>query len=389
MRLLIICLILISASLFATEITNEYYLSNIVKDFDLTIVSEQCDNEFMTYSNQYDKIILKKFSRKMYFNNTLYWLNDAFSFSKSNGWFVAQQDYNRMLMPLFVADCSTNTIDGFVVFIDPGHGGIDSGACDSSCSTNLKESDIVFNISTNLASLLEEYGVTVVMSRTNDVYVGLTDRTAMANEAQAHMYISVHVNSAVGTSASGFETYTLPLGNSYSTSGHSEPHIYMGNNYDVFNSLLGYSIHNSMLESFPDQLDRGIKHARYEVLKNIDCPAILVECGFLSNKSEHKLLANLEYQRLVSESIFSGATNYIQSINTVDDYILENDIETIVYVAPAPTNNICILTNDIETVVSAELPPTNNICFATNDFQCIEVSSNQSVNETCEGAEIF
>jgi N-acetylmuramoyl-L-alanine amidase len=367
MRLLIICLISISASLFASEPTNEYYLSDIAESFDLTIISEQCDNEFMTYSNQYDKIILKKFSRKMYFNNTLYWLNDAFSYSKSNGWFVTQQDYNKMLMPLFVADCSTNTIEDFIVFIDPGHGGIDPGAFISS-STNLKESDIVFNISTNLASLLEKYGVQVVMSRTNDVYVGLTDRTLMANEAQAQIYISIHVNSAVGTSASGFETYTLPLGDSYSTSGNSEPRLYLGNNYDIFNSLLGYSIHNAMLESFPEQLDRGVKHARYEVLKNISCPAILVECGFISNKRERKLLADFEYQRLVSESIFSGATNYIQSINAVDDYILENDIETVVYVEPEPTNNIC---------------------FTTNDFQCIEVRSNQSVIEACESGDVF
>jgi len=401
--LLLLILILFSGFLFASESTNEYYLEDIVTNFNLSIVPEQCDSEFMTYSNQYDKVIFRKFSRKVYFNNTLYWLNDAFSPSKSNGWFISEQDYTKMLLPLFVDNSLTNKMENFVVFIDPGHGGADPGAFHRSV-TNLKESDIVFNISTNLARLLKDSGVQVFMSRTNDMFVSLSDRTKMANAVNSSVFISIHVNSAPGTSASGFETYTLPLGHSFSTSGNSKPRLYMGNNNDIFNSLLGYSIHNSLLKDFPAHQDRGIKHARYEVLKNINCPAILVECGFLSNKNERKLLAGAEHQRKISESIFRGTTNYVQSVVVVGDYILDNNIETIVYVEPVITNNICILSNNlqsvaaggdyildntIETIVYVEPVSTNNICFATNEFQCIEMSSNLTVNEDCESLEVF
>jgi len=364
MRFIIIILLLISASIFATESASEYYLKDIASNFNLSAVSEQCDSEFITYSNKYDKVIFKKFSRKVYFNNTLYWLNDAFYPSKSNGWFVSEQDYTKMLMPLFVESSSTNKIEDFVVFIDPGHGGSDPGAFYSS-ATNLKESEIVFNISTNLARLLKDSGVQVFMSRTNDQFVTLTDRTKMANGVKSSVFISVHVNAAFGTSACGFETYTLPLGHSFSTSGNSKPRLYLGNNNDIFNSLLGYSIHNALLNDFPNQYDRGVKHARYEVLKNINCPAILVECGFISNKAERKLLADTEYQRLISKSIFRGTTNYIQSVVAVGDYILDNNIETIVYVEPVITNNLCILSNDL---------------------QCVEISSKLTFSEDCESS---
>ncbi len=345
MRLIII--ILIAISFVASGSTNKYYLKDIASNFNLFPVPEQCDNEFITYSNKYDKVIFQKFSRKLYFNNALYWLNDAFSPSESNGWFVSEQDYTKMLMPLFVESSSTNNIEDFVVFIDPGHGGKDPGAYHSSV-TNLKESDIVFNISTNLARLLRDSGRQVFMSRTNDVFVSLSERTSMANEVNASVFISIHVNSAFGTNASGFETFTLPLGHSFSTSGKSKPRLYLGNNNDIFNSLLAYRIHKSLLDDFPDQQDRGIKHARYEVLKNINCPAILVECGFISNKAERKLLSDINYQMRISESIFRGTTNYISSITDVNNYILEKGIETIVYVEPSLKNNINSVTNDLQ-----------------------------------------
>jgi N-acetylmuramoyl-L-alanine amidase len=363
MRLIII--ILTAISFVANGSTNNYYLNDIASDFNLLPVPEQCDNEFITYSNKHNKVIFKKFSRKLYFNNALYWLNDAFNRSDTNGWFVSEQDYTKMLMPLFVECSSTNNIEDFVVFIDPGHGGSDPGACHSSV-TNLKESDIVFNISTNLARLLRDSGTQVFMSRTNDIFVGLADRTRMANEVNSSVYISIHVNSAFGTSASGFETFTLPLGDSFSTSGNSKPRLYRGNNNDIFNSLLAYRIHKSLLDDFPDQQDRGIKHARYEVLKNIKCPAILVECGFISNKAERELLSDIDYQRKISESIFRGTTNYINSITDVNNYILDKGIETIVYVEPALTNNM------------------NSV---TNDFQFADISSEQAADRDCETLE--
>jgi len=361
----LITIILIAISFAANGSTNKYYLNDIASNFNLLPVPEQCDNEFITYSNTYDKVTFKKFSRKLYFNNALYWLNDAFNLSDTNGWFVSEQDYTKMLMPLFVECSSTNNIEDFVVFIDPGHGGSDPGACHQSV-TNIKESDIVFNISTNLARLFRDSGTQVFMSRTNDIFVSLADRTRMANEVNSSVYISIHVNSAFGTSASGFETFTLPLGHSFSTSGNSKPRLYRGNNNDIFNSLLAYRIHKSLLDDFPDQQDRGIKHARYEVLKNIKCPAILVECGFISNKAERKLLSDIDYQRQISESIFRGTTNYINSITDVNNYILDKGIETIVYVEPALTNNM------------------NSV---TNDFQFADISSEQAADRDCETLE--
>ncbi|MDA3798262.1 MAG: N-acetylmuramoyl-L-alanine amidase [Kiritimatiellae bacterium] len=374
MRVLIILFIFVSTLLSAQDLTNKHvYLENIIDEFSMAPVQEQCDDEFMTMSNEFNKVIMKKFSRKVYVNNTLYWLNDAFSFSKSNGWFFVEHDYEKLLMPLFVANVSTNFDNNFTVFIDPGHGGNDPGAFHPSFS-ELREADIVFNIATNLAGLLKDAGVNVVLSRTNNVYVGLSDRTAKANDVDAQLFLSIHVNSAFGTAAKGFETFTLPLENCHSTSGNSKPRPYLGNNYDIFNSLLGYNIQKTLLDCFPEQMDRGVKHARYEVLKNINCPAALVECGFISNSAERKLLSKKSHQQLVAKSLFNGVTAYINSADKVDEYIAQNNIETLVFVEPLPaeTNMFCEVTNLIENLL---IEP--DLCFSN----CVQITATNVDNK--------
>jgi len=151
------------------------------------------------------------------------------------------------------------------VFIDPGHGGSDPGAT----GHGLKENEIVLNIAKKLGNLLTSKGIAVKYSRTSDVYVDLAERSRLANEWGADLFVSVHANAFNGSSY-GTECYTHP-GDS------SEAKQLSANVASTISSKLGL-------------YNRGHKEADFAVLRLSTMPAILIETAFIDNSKEAKIL---------------------------------------------------------------------------------------------------
>lgn len=176
-----------------------------------------------------------------------------------------------------------------VIVIDPGHGGNDTGAIGIG---GLREVDVVLPIAKQVRDILEQNGVQVVMTREYDQEVDLEPRTQLANRVNADLFISIHAN-AIDMSrpdVNGIETYYFQ-----SRSGQ----------------LLAQYIHNSILQ-MTGAPNRGVREARFYVLRHTQMPAVLVEVGFVTGAEDAPKLADPAYRSLMAQAIARGIIQYMQ-----------------------------------------------------------------------------
>ncbi len=174
-----------------------------------------------------------------------------------------------------------------VVVLDPGHGGVDPGAVGIG---DIQEADLVLPIAQQVASLLQQQGIQVVMTRNSDVDVELEPRVQMAEQARANLFVSIHANS-VGLDrpeVNGTETY-------YYSSGEA----------------LAQVIQNSVV-SMVGTNDRGIRQARFYVLRKTSMPAVLVETAYVSGSEDAPRLADPNFRSQMATAIARGILQYIQ-----------------------------------------------------------------------------
>jgi N-acetylmuramoyl-L-alanine amidase len=174
-----------------------------------------------------------------------------------------------------------------VVMIDPGHGGKDSGAVGIG---GLQEKNIILPISQKLARILQQNGVQVILTRDSDYFVSLQGRVDLASRANADVFVSIHANSAGSErpDVSGLETY-------------------------YYDSGLGLAriVHNSILRSV-NVRDRGVRRARFYVLRKSSMPSILVETGYMTGREDITKLKNPQYQNQMAEAIARGVLQYLK-----------------------------------------------------------------------------
>lgn len=174
-----------------------------------------------------------------------------------------------------------------VVIVDPGHGGKDPGAIGLG---GLQEKNVILPISRQITAILARQGVQVVMTRDSDYFVDLAPRVAIAERANADLFVSIHANAmpANRTDISGLETY-------YFSSGER----------------LARTIHNSVLQSV-NVRDRGVRKARFYVLRKSSMPSVLVEVGFVTGREDSPRLGTTAYQNQMAEAIARGILQYIK-----------------------------------------------------------------------------
>jgi len=194
----------------------------------------------------------------------------------------------------------TGPLTGKVIAIDPGHGGNDSGATGIDGSAFPNEEDFTLDIGLRVKELLEAAGATVVMTRESDVDVSLQERCDIANNANADIFVSIHMNSAATESAWGTETF------------------YWAENDTVY-SAEGKALAEYIQSRVVSRLgtyDRGIKgdkpYLGYHlyVLDNTYMPAILVEVAFISNQSDFNLVSQEEARSKAALAIYEGICDY-------------------------------------------------------------------------------
>jgi N-acetylmuramoyl-L-alanine amidase len=208
------------------------------------------------------------------------------------------------------------------IMIDIGHGDRDIGA--TNAEHGIQEKDINRSIGLKVAALLRKKGYNVFLTRTKDTFVPLNERTTMANNNNADLFISIHANSAPNTNASGIETY-------YSPSTEQSPnrfHLSI-NEIDSFNKfmknkteyskILAHHIHQHVIayaqKYQKDVRDRNVKSAPFQVLSG-EMPATLVEVGFISHPEEGPLLALMDYQNLLARGIYKGVITHIETMKS-------------------------------------------------------------------------
>lgn len=196
------------------------------------------------------------------------------------------------------------------VMLDVGHGGKDTGANGS----RLKEKDLNLILARRVQAMLEQYGYTVLLTRTDDRYLSLDERTSIAKKRGADLFISIHNNSATAKAVHGIETYLVTPQNGASIHRREpEKTEVPGNAYDRYNARLAYCIHRRLM-GYSDAVDRGLKYRRFAVLRTAPCPAVLLETGFLSHAGEEARLATEAYQNNLALAIAHGIVDYHRSI---------------------------------------------------------------------------
>ena len=185
------------------------------------------------------------------------------------------------------------------IFLDAGHGGKDPGAL----GNGLREKDIALSVTLKVGEILKRHNVEVIYSRTTDVFLELSERTNLANKANADVFASIHVNSAENINARGFEIWT--------TIGQTKA------------DKLAECIQDSILQSKVYTLDRGIKTANFAVLRQSNMPSALVELAFITNVDDSKILKDRqdELAVAVSKGILKNlGIKYIEEAKEVDNY---------------------------------------------------------------------
>jgi N-acetylmuramoyl-L-alanine amidase len=200
------------------------------------------------------------------------------------------------------------------VVLDPGHGGSDQGASSSWGSEKL------FTLDVALAARKEliRAGYRVEMTRATDTAVSLEERVNIANRFPRAVFVSIHFNSSAG--GAGVESYALaPEG--VTSNMTSEHHVsaadvarHAGNAQDERNVALTASIHATVLSRLA-AFDRGVRHARFHVLRDVKIPAVLVEGGFISDPGEGQRIATSYYRQRLGGAIAQGIQNYNAAVN--------------------------------------------------------------------------
>lgn len=173
------------------------------------------------------------------------------------------------------------------IFIDPGHGGNDSGAVGP---TGLREKDVNLNIAINVRQILENFNIDASLTRSDDSRVELLERVKMANNSSTDYFISIHINSATNSKATGTETYAYP--------------------YSVKGIELAKHIQNNLVNEI-GLSDRGVKTADFYVLRETNMTSALVEVAFINNPEEEKLLKDQNFINKASLGIAKGILEFV------------------------------------------------------------------------------
>lgn len=221
------------------------------------------------------------------------------------------------------------------VVIDAGHGGKDNGA---SCCSNKKEKKITLLVSNMLKKRLEEKGYKVYMTRYNDTFIRLPNRTAFANKKKADIFISIHANAApkkrLNKVFKGIEVYYLSPAKTERAKKAAEKEnavMFKGKDFYTKNAYLSLISREKIVEShklgldvsykmlsnirtnYGDVEDGGVKPANFWVLVGAQMPAILVETGYITHPEEGKNLMNAYYKDLLAKGIAEGIERYLKN----------------------------------------------------------------------------
>jgi N-acetylmuramoyl-L-alanine amidase len=222
------------------------------------------------------------------------------------------------------------------IVIDPGHGGHDTGTIGPH---GLMEKDLCLDVALRLGRLIEQKlpGAEVIYTRKDDTFIPLEERTIIANEAKADLFISIHANSSPDHSARGVETYYLNFATSpdameVATRENALSQEPVHDLQDLIKKIarndkieeskeLADDIQNSLSQRLQlvshSERNRGVKKAPFIVLIGANMPSVLSEISFVSNPSDEKLLLKADQRQRIADGLYRGISSYLESLNSL------------------------------------------------------------------------
>lgn len=285
-------------------------LSNIVPYFSMT-VSRPAANR-IRLKNRWHTLEFETNSRNCWVNGTMLWLNNPLRRVGSQ-WALREPDFSKTIDPSIRPYVFLKNAGRRVVVLDPGHGGNDKGAVSP---RKIYEKLLTKNIANRVRNILKRRRITVYLTRETDKKISLSERCRIAARHRADVFISLHADSASAT-AEGAGTFILSLPKQYSTHGYGQGSassaVHPGNKYDKANQALGTRIQQKLIKS-TRQKDRGVKRARFQVLREAPCPAALVEMAFITNPKEEAFVLTQSGQEKIARGIADGILAYLADV---------------------------------------------------------------------------
>ncbi|GAB4246264.1 MAG: hypothetical protein OHK005_12020 [Candidatus Methylacidiphilales bacterium] len=250
-------------------------------------------------------------SNEAWFNGGKVWMSFKLTEGSGGQLLLNQVDVAKLWEPLLRSSRVRGLRPPRGVVIDPGHGGSDRGARGL---RRLVEKDVTLDTARRLDAILKQNRIATVLTRNSDTFVSLERRAALAGQYRDYIFVSLHYNWGP-RHASGVETFSLTPQYAPSTSGPqtlriSDTQRESGNRFDEANLLLAHLIHEEQRKLHPARNDRGLKRARFAVLRLAQIPAVLVEGGFVSNSGDSALIADSKYRQRLAEAVARGVMNY-------------------------------------------------------------------------------
>ncbi len=248
-------------------------------------------------------------SREVEINGIKHWL--SFPIIERDGqYWISRMDLGKTVEPAFRPETIPNLKTFTTVVLDAGHGGHDKGAA----SPYEFEKNFSLDVARRVRNELQKAGLQVFMTRNSDNFIELQDRASLANAKRDSIFVSIHFNAADwNRSANGFEIFCITPRGSPSTE-YDDLRVRdmvqeYGNNNETQSFALANAVYHSMHGSM-EMFDRGLKRARFAVLRLTKMPAILVEGGFLTNPEDAKLVANTAWRDKYAKAIAVGILEY-------------------------------------------------------------------------------
>jgi N-acetylmuramoyl-L-alanine amidase len=307
------------STLKAYRFGNTYYvpISDVASYYGLG-ADTRADLTRAEYKTSFGQLEVEADHRDILLNGVTHWISTPILAERNRLW-IAELDVLKTIDPVLQPQHlrkSSNVVR--TVVIDPGHGGTDHGTHGRASFEKTMTLDVAKRVNRDLAGS----GLRVLLTRTTDQTVPLEDRVEFADTKGADLYVSIHFNS--GGSAEGIETYcTTPAGMSSTAnfSGNGSDRDIGGgarsavtnNRFDLQNVWLAHCIQKSALRA-TGALDRGVRRARFWVLRYASCPAILIEGGFLTNPSEEQRILHVDYRETLAKAIADGILTYAKTM---------------------------------------------------------------------------
>jgi N-acetylmuramoyl-L-alanine amidase len=276
--------------------------------------------ETLQLSNHAAKLVVGVDSREAEVNGVAVWL--SFPVVVRNGAVcLARLDLQTTLQPVLWPPKNRSGARIKSICLDPGHGGKDPG---NRVGAN-QEKKYTLLLAQEVRDQLTRAGLKVTLTRTTDTFVELPTRPDLARRRKADLFVSLHFNSTESSrnSVQGAEVYCLTPAGASSTNARGEgggAGWFPGNRYNDKNMFLAYQVQKALTKSLAVE-DRGVRRARWAVLRDAVMPALLIEAGFMSHPVEGRKIFDASYRRQMAKAIVDGVLAYKRVVEQAADAV--------------------------------------------------------------------